>query len=419
MMRAARRMIVASRLETITSEPAMTTGHAETIDRESTVATGHTEINAASPTMTNTKAKNMKKTIITTLMAAAFAATVSAQDTTYKVTGTVPAGTQRVFLVTNNDRRTVKVDSTLANGKFAFDGSAPKDALFNIVYVTDKQRDNIILFNDGTPIDVNFTASRVNASTQNLKLSGFWKLMEDYFAKQDALDKEMNGGVASAARKSELRAELDRLDKESTAALVGFIRLNKDNILPAALASDFAYSLEYDDLATFCDSTSAYFNHPAMTSAKRLYQGLGKRRPGLQYHELTMQDMQGKTVSLSQWAGKGNYVLVDFWASWCGPCRREMPYVVDAYKRYHASKGFEIVGVSFDNNADKWKACVEELGLDWPQMSDLKGWQCAASQAYGVSSIPSNVLLDPTGKIIATDLRGTALVDKLKEVYGE
>lgn len=112
-------------------------------------------------------------------------------------------------------------------------------------------------------------------------------------------------------------------------------------------------------------------------------------------------------------------VLLDFWASWCGPCRREMPYVIDAYKRYHAAKGFEIVGVSFDNNADKWKACVEELGLDWPQMSDLKGWQCAASQAYGVSSIPSNVLLDPTGKIIATDLRGTALVDKLKEVYGE
>jgi len=143
-----------------------------------------------------------------------------------------------------------------------------------------------------------------------------------------------------------------------------------------------------------------------------------KRKPGTMFHELTMKDMEDREVKLSQWAGKGNYVLVDFWASWCGPCRQEMPNVIQNYERYHA-KGFEIVGVSFDQKKDAWVAAIQQMGMRWPQMSDLKGWQCAASDIYGVRSIPASVLLDPQGKIIAIDLRGNALGAKLKEIYGE
>ena len=134
------------------------------------------------------------------------------------------------------------------------------------------------------------------------------------------------------------------------------------------------------------------------------------------YTDLVMKDMNDTEVKLSQYAGKGNYVFVDFWASWCGPCRAEMPNVVEAYKKYH-SKGLEIVGVSFDQKKDAWTAAVKNLGMEWPQMSDLKGWQCAAGKVYGIRSIPSNILLDPQGKIVASDLRGEDLQKRLAEIY--
>ena len=95
-----------------------------------------------------------------------------------------------------------------------------------------------------------------------------------------------------------------------------------------------------------------------------------------------------------------------------------MPNVVDAYKRYHEAKGFDVVGVSFDSKADAWKKGIADLQLPWHNISDLKGWKCAAAEIYGVNSIPSNILVDPSGQIIAHDLRGTKLADKLKEIFG-
>ena len=137
---------------------------------------------------------------------------------------------------------------------------------------------------------------------------------------------------------------------------------------------------------------------------------------GMKFTELEMNDLEGNPVKLSQWAGKGNCVLIDFWASWCGPCRQEMPNVVANYKKYH-DKGFEIVGVSFDSNGDAWKKAVNDLGMTWPQMSDLKGWESIGAKAYGITSIPASVLLDGEGKIIGMNLRGEALGAKLAEIY--
>lgn len=123
----------------------------------------------------------------------------------------------------------------------------------------------------------------------------------------------------------------------------------------------------------------------------------------------------GSSLKLSDLRGK--YVMIDFWASWCRPCRAENPNVVKAYSKYH-DKGFEILGVSLDDNKGKWEAAIQQDGLTWKHVSDLQGWTGPVSQLYGVSSIPASVLVDTEGKIIARDLRGPALEEKLKEIFG-
>jgi thiol-disulfide isomerase/thioredoxin len=121
----------------------------------------------------------------------------------------------------------------------------------------------------------------------------------------------------------------------------------------------------------------------------------------------------GKPVKLSDFRGK--YVLVDFWASWCGPCRRENPNIVKAYKTYK-NKNFTILGVSLDKDKQAWLAAVEKDGLDWTQVSDLKFWDNGAAKLFGVQSIPQNMLIDPDGIIIRKNLRGEELQKVLSEI---
>ncbi|MEP6674732.1 MAG: TlpA disulfide reductase family protein [Ferruginibacter sp.] len=129
--------------------------------------------------------------------------------------------------------------------------------------------------------------------------------------------------------------------------------------------------------------------------------------------DITMPDTEGKSFSLSSL--KGKYVLVDFWASWCGPCRAENPNVVAAYKKF-SNKNFTVLGVSLDKDKDAWLAAIKEDGLNWKHISDLKYWNSAAVGLYGFDGIPYNVLIDPQGKIIATGLREGALQEKLSEI---
>ncbi len=123
-----------------------------------------------------------------------------------------------------------------------------------------------------------------------------------------------------------------------------------------------------------------------------------------------------KEMSLSDL--KGKYVLLDFWAAWCGPCRQENPNVVRVFQKYK-DKGFTVFGVSLDNTKDKWLQAIEKDQLTWAHISDLKGWQSEPAAKYGIRSIPANYLLDPEGRIIAKDLRGAALEAKVAEILGE
>jgi len=180
---------------------------------------------------------------------------------------------------------------------------------------------------------------------------------------------------------------------------------------------------------------SAQFDWPQISEYDEMYKALGEKVKKGKFGKLaldkitsmkgttvgypainfTQADVNGKNVSLSSY--KGKYVLVDFWASWCGPCRRENPAVVAAYQKYK-DKGFDILGVSMDDNKDKWLAAIEKDKLTWTHVSDLKGWQNAAGKIYGVQSIPFNLLLDKEGKIVAKSLRGADLEAKLEELLG-
>jgi thiol-disulfide isomerase/thioredoxin len=130
--------------------------------------------------------------------------------------------------------------------------------------------------------------------------------------------------------------------------------------------------------------------------------------------DFSVPDAAGKPVSLASF--KGKYVLLDFWASWCGPCRRENPAVVKAYQRFH-EKGFDIFSVSIDESRDEWLAAVKKDGLTWTQASDLKGWETPATTLYGIQGIPMNFLLDKEGRIIGKELRGDNLIKRLQEIF--
>jgi peroxiredoxin len=156
------------------------------------------------------------------------------------------------------------------------------------------------------------------------------------------------------------------------------------------------------------------------TSGKRLEQLIAEKKVGAVGTlalDFTQPDTTGTPVSLSSFRGK--YVLVDFWASWCGPCRTENPNVVESYNRFN-SKNFTVLGVSLDRpgQKDKWINAIKEDNLTWTHVSDLQFWNNSVAQLYHVGSIPTNFLVDPTGKIVARNLRGPALQEKLCELLG-
>ncbi len=220
------------------------------------------------------------------------------------------------------------------------------------------------------------------------------------------------------ARFAQLSETMDSIYEEQLSLVRSLVRDNKSDMIPAKYIADVMYSLSLEELKALLDPAAPYYSSPELDRPKKLLAGMEQRAPGTKYTDLQMNDTDDRLASLSQWVGKGQYVLVDFWASWCGPCRQEMPNLVANYEKYHG-KGFEIVGVSFDQKKEAWVNSIQKLGMKWPQISDLKGWKCAAAEIYGVSSIPSNILVGPDGTIVAMDLRGDEVGEKLKEIYGE
>lgn len=344
-----------------------------------------------------------------------------ADNVEYDIKGVVADSVKEITISVNGSREPLAI-IPVTNGSFTAKGTEEEGSILSIGHTAGQYTNTLLIVNDGQAVSLDFTKDEVIGSQLNNQLAIIQKStseqdtqMMELMAQWKTLEKE--GSAEAQAKKAEVEKELNAVEEAQLKDILEYIDQHRNDVSPACFISSICYSMEYDELKSILNENVAYYNHPMSQRARMVLHSLEKRRPGLMYTDLTMNDPDGNERKLSEWAGKGNYVLVDFWASWCGPCRMEMPNVLETYTKYK-EKGYEVVGVSFDSNASAWKDAIKALGLTWPHISDLKGWQCIASDIYGVKSIPSNILLDPKGKIVEVDLRGVALKEKLAEIYG-
>ncbi len=314
------------------------------------------------------------------------------------------------------------VDSaTLADdGAYKLHTISKEEGLYTVGVATGPQA---IFINDNNDITINLDS--INFRHPDIKNSdatkSIYNFMDDYVKRDSVV------GIAyQAANQPGATDSTKQVFERQLSSLNAFIK-DYINKAPSPAAVYFAISqipsptMPVEDLITLVTSASNRFKgHSGLQILKQKLTEMANNNKPKQYAltgkpapNLTMQDVNGKTVSISDF--KGKYLLVDFWASWCGPCRQENPNVVAAFNKYK-NKNFTILGVSLDEDKQAWKDAITKDGLTWNHMSDLKQWDSQAVKAYGFDGIPFNVLIDPNGNIIANSLRGADLETKLAQV---
>lgn len=331
-------------------------------------------------------------------------------------------GDVKTFLTQQRHGEMITLDSTiLVDGKTSFEGHVDLPELFYLsfdgirAYVPVFVEQGVVSVNvDGnspTNPQVSGSASHQLYDKYNVSISGF-----DERAKGIA---ELYNQAKQAGNEEQMKdAELayDTVDKEKAEFTTTFVKENGSSAVAPFLVMRYNYRYNVDELDTFVagfDSSiasSIYVEY--VTNRVDILRRVAVGQP---FVDFEMADTAGNLVQLSDVA-KDKYLLVDFWAAWCSPCRAENPNVVEAYNKFH-DKGFDVLGISFDDAHDRWIEAIKKDGLKWQQLSDLKGWQNAAGKLYGIQSIPQNVLINPEGIIIEKNLRGEDLQEKLAEVF--
>ncbi|ADQ80663.1 alkyl hydroperoxide reductase/ Thiol specific antioxidant/ Mal allergen [Paludibacter propionicigenes WB4] len=335
-----------------------------------------------------------------------------------------------VYLGYRENAKDKKDSAIIAGGKFSFKGKviepvyaflSTKDRKVFVGFFLENNKVTISVDSlgkstvKGSPISDIYIGWAKMWSVVTQKAGDIYKRMNEEYKKEGLDPNSRTAKLSDSARKA-FDDEFKVLNVETDSTVFPVVRKYPNSVASAFIIVDRYVS--WHDVS----NAQKMFNYLTPEARKSVYGiqikefldteakvSIGKVAPNF-----TMNDTTGHPVKLSDF--KGKYVLLDFWASWCGPCRKENPNVVNAYKKFH-DKGFEIVQVSLDTKKPAWIAAIQKDGLNWNHLSDLKGWQNEAVLMYGVKAVPTNFLIDKDGKIIARDLREEKLQETLSEIF--
>jgi peroxiredoxin len=331
----------------------------------------------------------------------------------------LPDGT--VYLKQRVGSESVTIDSAKSvGGKFLLKGVVGVPDMYSLVLGERKQVpvlvENKEIVIKGKADDLKNMTITGSASQDELKaleakgteLNAKMKELYDKYseAKKQSIESEV----------SKLEKQLDSLDNLQSDMMKDFINGNPGSFVAPVILGRIQYGMEAEEIDGYLKkfSPEVMKSNGAKSLAERVLVlqsvAVGKIAP-----DFTQNDSIDTPIKLSDVYSKHEYTLIDFWASWCGPCRRENPNVVAVWKDFNA-KGFHVIGVSYDTDKAKWLKAIASDQLTWSQVSDLKGWSNATAKLYGINSIPSNLLVDKTGKIIAKNLRAEKLRERITEL---
>jgi thiol-disulfide isomerase/thioredoxin len=356
-----------------------------------------------------------------------FATALQAQNFELRVQAKTLVPGKKIYLeYVNEQGKVVKVDSATptAQQKVTFKGQVKDQGAFYLVnfFDTPKPQKVLVILEGGETIDVEADGVNDEEGKSNFTLKGDYPNVK-FMLELMAISKEMEKKVrkwnqeiqVDPKQEKRIQAEFTQAQAASTAKIKELIPQMGSHLVALWATNFLPAEKEMASLEDIANRLAkARPNHPQVKQFVANLQRLQGVNEGAMAPEINLATPEGPNLALSSLRGK--YVLIDFWASWCGPCRRENPNVVKTYAAYK-DKGFEIYGVSLDQDREAWLKAIEKDQLVWKHVSDLKYWSSAGAQAYQVNSIPQTFLLDKEGRILAKGLRGAALDQYLAQLF--
>ncbi|GBL35438.1 thiol-disulfide oxidoreductase ResA [Filimonas sp.] len=361
----------------------------------------------------------MKKIIFILSVFVSLQTTAAVKEAKFTLSGKV-TDTDSGFLLIRNLTKPMPDTVRILKGAFEYTGSVNEVTPFVVTDETNKYQ----MFFAEPKADMHIVLKRkemqVTFIDGSVAQEIFRKLLNTQDPLQRAVEQIQQAGSKPGVNRDSIQMMIMQINNQRNANFYQFLKENGHSAVAAFLIYS-SISNERGIDATVADSMYSYLTGAGKTSfyGMETEKSINKLRAvtiGYMAPDFTQPDTSGKKYTLSSF--KGKYLLVDFWASWCGPCKAEIPFMKEAYEHFHA-KGFEILSVSLDDKREAWINALRQFKMPWAQVSDTKGFRSIVNDLYPIPSIPKTLLLDKTGKIIATDLRGPALDSKLEELLGK